>query len=159
VSKAAGAFTIIISAWLFGRSLTASARRNLRRAEELLRRVEELHYEVTKLETPLPELLLRLEREGKPGDASFPLPGEGGNIASRWLALAETLAPGEEELRLFAELGLTLSHSQEPERCFVSCERGLRKCAEQREQRYAECKRLTTPLSTCAGILLALLLW
>ena len=158
VSRLAGALIVMIGAWLLGRSFSLASERELKRLELLRRCLDELRYEVTKLETPLPELLARLEREAELTGENY-VPPETGDFQSRWRAFSAALALEEEVRQTVAELGESLSRSHEPEKCFALAEQRLTRAQTALEQRCEERKRLGAPLLKCVGVLLALLLW
>ena len=158
VNRIAGALTLILGGWSLGRSLLHSTLREKRRLELLCKCIEELRYEVTKLETPLPQLLDRLEREKELTGGNH-TPTESGDFPSRWRAFSFALLLDDEVKETVAELGLSLCRSHEPEKCFERAALSLNRCRDVLEKSCAERRQLLKPLCACAGVLLALMLW
>ncbi len=152
-----GSALILAGSWLTGRAVVKAGYAELKRTEKLLSLTEELQYQVIRLETPLPRLLAMLEEQREllsPDYAPLPV----ADFSERWLAYCAALRTGEAVREAMKELGTSLSHSHEGEKCFELALRRMRDAAEALQESYGEKKRLAPALGGCAGVVLVLLL-
>ena len=153
-----GAVLLLLGSWQTGRCFYTRKRDELERVERLLELLRELECEIVRLETPLPQLLSRMEQVETlcPTDYA-PLPA--GDFSARWRHFTSALAVSEEVQAAMKEMGLSLCRSQEPEKVFFSVGQKLERNRTELERCCAERKRLAPALGACGGALLVLMLW
>ena len=153
-----GTLLLLLGCWQTGKSLYRTKREELQRVDRLLYYLQEMEGEVMRLETPLPVLLERMEKEEKLTAPDYvPLPSE--DFSERWTHFAASLPVGTEVCKLIEALGLSLCRDQEPEKVFSLVHLKLEQCREELEKICGERRRLAPALGACGGVLLALMLW
>ena len=153
-----GALLLLLGCWQTGRCFYWQKQNELRRIELLLDLLREMENEAVQLETPLPQLLSRLERtDGLTSSDYAPLPT--GDFPERWKHFASALPVSAEVREAMEQAGLSLCRSHEPEKVLVPVRQKLERSRREAEASCAERKRLAPALGACGGALLALILW